>query len=390
MQRMQGAVLPYAWGSTTTIPRLLRREPTGEPQAELWLGAHPAGASALDGVPLDTFVAREPERYVGAASVARFGPRLPYLLKVLAAARPLSLQAHPTRAQAEAGYAREQRERVDQKRRIYSDDWPKPETLCALENFEALCGFRPPPETYELFAQLGAAAALELVGPLREGGATELEAVFARVLRLSEPGLVLADVLDAARRVTESSAGDGLAELARTAIELADGYPDDPGVLAALLLNRVRLARDEALYLPAGNLHSYLRGSGIEIMANSDNVLRGGLTSKHVAVEELLRIIDFTPGPPTRIGCVEEGAGVCRYQAPAPEFALWRLEPTERATVPGEGSGRVLLVVEGHLAATSLAGASLTLQSGDAAFLTADDQVEVEGGGRAFLGASGA
>lgn len=387
MQRMRGVMQPYAWGSTGTIPRLLGQEPTGEPQAELWLGAHPAGASALDGESLDAYVAREPERYVGARSVAEFGPRLPYLMKVLSAARPLSLQAHPTRAQAEAGHAREQREGVDPERRVYSDDWPKPEALCALEDFEALCGFRSPSETYELFVRLGAPGPLQLMEPLRAGGAEELETVFARVLRFPEPGRVVDEVRTAAQRVAGDSAEE-FEQFARTAVELAEWYPDDPGVLAALLLNRVQLQRDEALYLPAGNLHSYLRGSGIEIMANSDNVLRGGLTSKHVAVAELLTIIDFTPGPPIRLDCAEEAAGVWRYHAPAPEFTLWRLDVTGRALLPGNGSGRVLLVIEGDLTGIC-GGEQLDLAKGSAAFLTADDQVVLEGDGRAFLAGSG-
>ena len=157
MERLAGVVQPYAWGSPTVIPELLGVEPSGEPQAELWFGAHPLAPSIAAGEPLDKVVDRDPEAVVGAASVDTFGPRLPYLLKVIAADRPLSLQAHPTRQQAEAGYAREEAAGVprDAPHRTYRDGWPKPEVLCALRDTEALCGFRDPTETYALFDQLG-------------------------------------------------------------------------------------------------------------------------------------------------------------------------------------------------------------------------------------------
>jgi len=388
MQRMQGVVQPYAWGSRTAIPALLGQEPTGEPQAELWLGAHPAGASTLDAEPLDAYVAREPERYVGARAVERFGPRLPYLIKVLAAERPLSLQAHPTREQAEAGFAREAADGVQKGKRVYSDDWPKPEAICALEDFEALCGFRDPATTYDLLRRLGVAAPGDLFAPLRDGSAGGLREVFARLLRLPEPAAVLDPVLAAARRVSDDAhAPADLRDLARTARELAEWYPDDPGVLAALLLNRVTLRRHEALFLPAGNLHSYLRGSGIEIMANSDNVLRGGLTAKPIAIEELLAIINFGAEVPAPVPCLEEASGVWRYVTPAPEFALWRLEVADSVAVPGTGSGRVLLLTEGEVEARSQS--TLSLDQGAAAFLTADEQVELAGTGRAYLAAAG-
>jgi mannose-6-phosphate isomerase len=394
MQRLTGAVQPYAWGSATTIPALLGEEPTDEPQAELWFGTHPAGASTIAGRPLEELVAEEPDRYLGARPLARFGPRLPYLLKVLAAARPLSLQAHPSRAQAEEGYGRETSAGVNPDQRLYSDDWPKPETLCALEDFEALCGFRDPSETYELFGRLGATGALDLMSPLRGGGARELEAVFGRLLRLSDPAAVLAEVLAAAER---KGLDEEVSRFVGTAVELAEWFPGDPGVLATLLLNRVALTRNQALYLPTGNLHSYLHGSGIEIMANSDNVLRGGLTSKTVAVDELLSVVDFSPGVPKPLTCVEESAGVWRYPTPAPEFALWRLEVDGRVEVPDVGSGRVLLVVAGAMtteagvAARTGAGAgdSLPLKQGQAAFLTADESIALAGEGTAFLAAAG-
>ncbi len=166
--RMQGVVQPYAWGSRTFLPALLGTEPTDEPQAELWLGAHPSAPSIVDGQPLPDVIAADPSGVLGSASVEAFGPRLSYLLKVLAADQPLSLQAHPSRAQAEEGYAKEEADGVpaDAKHRLFKDDWPKPELLCALIESEALCGFRAPERTYRLLEQLNAERTLDLLNVL--------------------------------------------------------------------------------------------------------------------------------------------------------------------------------------------------------------------------------
>jgi mannose-6-phosphate isomerase len=180
-----------------------------------------------------------------------------------------------------------------------------------------------------------------------------------------------------------------VASFARTASELNAYYPGDPGVLAALLMNRITLQPGDALFMPSGNLHAYLSGGGVEIMANSDNVMRGGLTPKYVNVHELLAILDFTPGLRGLITPVEESPGVWRYPTPAPEFALWRLEPDAvSASVPAAGSGRVLLVTDGELTAMS-ATARLDLGRGDAALLTAGEEAAVTGHGTAFVGGPG-
>jgi len=334
--------------------------------------------------PLDQVIADDPNATVGARAVAEFGPVLPYLMKVLAAAEPLSLQAHPSRAQAEAGYLAEEAAGValDAPERTYRDDWPKPEMLCALEAADVLCGFREPSQTYALFEQLGVRAALDLVTPLRDRGNDALGEVFERILRLSEAELdVVAEVGRAAATL------DG--EFAGTARELAERYPHDPGVLAALLMNRVTLQPYEAVFLPAGNLHAYLRGSGVEIMANSNNVLRGGLTSKHVNVDELLKVLNFTSRFPSLVSCVEQPPGVWAYDTPAPEFALWRLEMAGAAvTVPAADAGRVLLVTAGSVTARTTEQ-ELALPRGQAAFLGAGEDVRLGGTGVAFLGAPG-
>lgn len=395
MKRMVGKIQPYAWGSKDFIPGLLGTEPSGDPQAELWLGAHPLAPSLVGGVPLDHLVDADPAGVVGTHAVAAFGPRLPYLLKVLAAAQPLSLQAHPSRAQAEAGFAREQAAGVprDAPKRVYRDDWPKPEALCALGEVHLLCGFRDPVQTFALFERLGAPSALALVEPLRMESPGALAEVFGQLLRRSDIGRdAVVQVTDAASRVDHDGA---LGEFARTARELSEFYPGDAGVLAALLMNRVRLSKDEAVFLPAGNLHSYLHGNGVEIMANSDNVLRGGLTSKRVDVDELLSVLDFTPGFAGLVQAVEEAPGVWAYQTSAPEFTLWRLEvrsdtrPGGPLRVPGYETGRVLLVTDGAVTVKVGTG-ELTLGRGQAAFVTAaDENADVTGRGTVFVAGPG-
>jgi mannose-6-phosphate isomerase len=392
MERLTGVIQPYTWGSRTAIPEFLGVEPTGEPQAELWLGAHPLAPSTVEGQTLDKLVAQDPVGVVGRASVDAFGARLPFLLKIIAAAQPLSLQAHPSREQAEAGYTREQATDVprDAPHRTYRDGWPKPELLCALVETEALCGFREPGETYQLFEKLAVDDALELVAPLanaNEPAAERLRVVFSRLLRLTpDERSVISEIAQVAKAVQEP---DDMASFARTARELNADYPGDTGVLAALLMNRITLQPGDALFMPPGNLHAYLYGGGVEIMANSDNVMRGGLTPKYVNIDELLAILDFTPGLRGLITPVAESPGVWRYPTPAPEFALWRIElHGESVPLPAAGSGRVLLVTDGELAATS-ATTRLDLGRGDAALLTAGEEAVMTGRGTAFVGGPG-
>jgi mannose-6-phosphate isomerase len=392
IERLTGVIQPYAWGSLTAIAEFLGKEPTGKPQAELWFGAHPLAPSTVEGEPLDKVVAHDPVSVVGRASVETFGQRLPFLLKVIAAAQPLSLQAHPSREQAEAGFAREQAAGIprDAPNRTYRDGWPKPEVLCAMVQTEALCGFREPHATYELFQKLGVGNALELVKPLADADVpTEerLATVFGRLLRLSpNQRSVITDVVQAAEARNQPN---DLASFAGTARELGQHYPGDPGVLAALLMNRVTLQPGDALYMPAGNLHAYLSGGGVEIMANSDNVMRGGLTPKYVNVDELLAILDFTPGFPGLITPVEESPGIWRYPTPAPEFALWRIEAREEpVTVPAETAGRIVLVTDGELSVKSDMQ-DMHLVRGEAALLTAGEEAVVTGQGTAFVGGPG-
>jgi len=393
VERLTGTRQSYAWGSTTFIPELLGEQPTGEPQAELWLGAHASASSTVGDRPLDEVIAQDPAGVVGLASVRAFGDGLPFLLKVLAAAKPLSLQAHPSRSQAEEGFAREEEGGValDAPERLYKDDWPKPEMLCALMDSEALCGFRDPAGSFAMFERLGVAEAIALLAPLADGAvdpAERLASVFARLLRLSGLELaVVGQVVAAAVAVLDDDGEFGL--FVRTARELGSEYDDDPGLLAALLMNRVALTPHQAVFLPAGNLHAYLHGGGVEIMANSDNVMRGGLTPKHVGVDELLAILDFTPGFPGYVEPVEEAPGCWHYPAPAPEFALWRLEPRQTVVaLPAADLARVLLVTDGSVVVEG-DDADLPLGRGQSAFARAGEELVVSGSGTVFVAGPG-
>ncbi|HEY5788144.1 MAG TPA: mannose-6-phosphate isomerase, class I [Microlunatus sp.] len=395
MDPLTGSVQHYAWGSTTALPEFLGVEPDGRPQAELWLGAHHSAPSRVGDQSLADVIAADSDGVVGEAAVGEFGAQLPYLLKVLAAAQPLSLQAHPSRAGAEAGFAREEESGLDRgaPTRLYRDDWPKPEMFVALGDVEALCGFREPDETYALFARLGVPAATDLVAPLRGGGPDQLAVVFARVLGLTDgERAVVAQVVTASAELVEggdAAADADLARFARTAVELDEHFPGDPGVLAALLMNRMGFGRFQGLFLPAGNLHAYLQGIGVEIMANSDNVMRGGLTPKHVDVSELLAILDFTPGVPPLVDVVAESTGVWRYRTPAPEFALWRVEADPAGVrLPAAESGRVVLVVEG---AVEIGDGTVTrpLARGAAVYGYPGEELTVTGDGIVMMAAPG-
>jgi mannose-6-phosphate isomerase len=265
--------------------------------------------------------------------------------------------------------------------------------LVALGDVEALCGFAEPDQTHALFTRLDVPTTTELVAPLRGGGPTELAEVFGRILRLAESDReVVAQVVTAAAEVLES--GDAAAEpdlerFARTAVELDEFFPGDPGVLAALLMNRLGFGRFDGLFLPAGNLHAYLHGTGVEIMANSDNVLRGGLTPKHVDVTELLAVLDFTPGVPDLVPVVAEAPSVFRYQTPAPEFSLWRVEgsPAE-VLLPAGGSGRIVLAVDGSVELSD-GHRTQPVERGQAVFGYPGEELTLTGEGIVVVAAAG-
>jgi mannose-6-phosphate isomerase len=391
LYEIENVLRDYAWGSTTAIAALLGRAESGRPEAELWIGAHPDSPSVArvpeDGsaAALDALISRDPEHFLGAESVARFGPRLPFLAKILAAAQPLSLQVHPSLEQARAGFARENAEGLaaDAANRNYRDDNHKPEMIFALTPFEALCGFRPAARTREILQHVAAAfeagegEAPALVGALLEdlGAANESAGLRAAFERLITGGSSVAG--DTALVVAALLSGAPLApyetELA-TVISLNEKYPGDPGVLISLLLNRISLQPGEAVYLPAGNVHAYLHGLGVEVMASSDNVLRGGLTPKFIDIPELLNTIAFESVDVPMLQRETSELGQELYFPPFREFQLQRIElqPDGEPVPLAQSGAAVVIVVAGSVILDSPKG-DLQLGHGASAFLPDTD-----------------
>lgn len=388
MHLLRPAVRTYAWGSRTAIAEFTGSpSPTAHPEAELWFGAHPGDPAWLqtdDGEEsLLDIVRDDPEGQLGALNRGRFGDTLPFLVKVLAADEPLSLQAHPSAAQAADGFAREDRRGipVSAPTRNYRDRNHKPELLVALGTFEALAGFRPTGTTVELMQALAATDLAPHIGLLSDqSDADGLRALFTTWITAPQPDLdvLIPAVLDGAISYIRSGQKRFGPE-AKTVLELGERYPGDAGVLAALLLNRITLTPGEAIYLPAGNLHAYLRGIGVEVMANSDNVLRGGLTPKHVDVPELLRILDFAPTAEANLRpkTLLDGNELT-YQTPAPEFAVSvlgldgeQLGHEIDAPAPHDGP-QILLCTQGSVVVHAKSGV-VTLERGAAAWVAADD-----------------
>ncbi|MFG3010586.1 mannose-6-phosphate isomerase, class I [Streptomyces cinerochromogenes] len=377
MDRLDNTIRPYAWGSPTAIPHLLGVEPTGEPQAEMWMGAHPGAPSRTARGTLVEVIEADPERELGSRAVARFGPRLPFLLKILAAGAPLSLQVHPDLEQARKGYADEERRGIplDAPHRNYKDANHKPELICALTEFDGLCGFRAPVQTADLLDGLGVDSLKPYVDLLH---AHPEDAALREVLT----AILSADREETAHTVAEATAactrlGGAYAPYA----DIAHHYPGDPGVIAAMLLNHVRLQPGEALFLGAGIPHAYLSGLGVEIMANSDNVLRCGLTPKHVDVPELLRVVRFEPSDPGVLRPEASPEGEEVYETPIDEFRL------SRYVLPEGGAARdltrdtpqILLCTAGTVRA-----GEHELGPGRSVFVPAGEKAEISGAGTVF------
>ncbi|HEY9439997.1 MAG TPA: mannose-6-phosphate isomerase, class I [Streptomyces sp.] len=392
MDRLSNTVRPYAWGSITAIPELLGIAPTGEPQAEMWMGAHPGAPSRLtrpghtsdtsEGQPLTEVIAADPERELGRAGVRAFGARLPFLLKLLAAGAPLSLQVHPDLAQAAQGYADEESRGIpaDAPHRTYKDASHKPELVCALTPFDGLCGFRRPAESAEVLAALGVDSLKPYVDLLR---ARPEDAALREVLT----AVLTADPAEMARTVTEAAeTAERLGGAHAPYAMIARHFPGDRGVIAAMLLNHVHLQPGEALFLGAGVPHAYLGGLAVEIMANSDNVLRCGLTPKHVDVPELLRIVRFEATDPGVLRPEASATGEEVYETPAEEFRLSRyVLPSGAAPVDlTAGTAQILLCTAGAVRV-----GELRLVAGESVFVPADETVQVSGMGTLFRATAG-
>lgn len=390
MHRLTNSTQSYAWGSPSAIPELLGFPASGEPVAELWLGAHPSSPSRVatpaGEVGLDRLIAQDPEQALGADVVARFGPALPYLLKLIAADRPLSLQVHPHLERARSGYAEEEQSGVPvtARHRNFRDRNHKPELVYALTPFEALCGFRAPRRAAELLVDLGAPLSSELHAILvADPSAQGIRSAFTRLLDpATRPTRTEVDevVAASARRLASGSPSP---RADRNVVLLAEAYPGDPGVVTSLLLNPVLLQPGEAMFVPAGGVHAYLSGLAIEVMANSDNVLRAGLTTKHVDVDELLANVDYIAAPPIRIA-PEIFHGETRvFFAPVDDFelSLTVVDGDAEHPLPGHGP-RLLLCLEGEVVVSTTNDGTEKLCRGESVFVpAAEGSLHVSGKG---------
>lgn len=375
--RLENPIQHYAWGSRTAIAELCgRRVPSPHPEAELWIGAHPKAPSMVpckgQSMGLNVLIDRYPDDILGEGVARRFGPRLPFLFKVLAAAAPLSIQAHPDQDQAREGFERENRAGIplDAPQRNYRDDNHKPEVICALTPFVGLNGFRPMDDLgrqAQRFCPAGLAApldALRSVAP-REG----LQGLLDHLLALEGP--------DRDRLIDEalqSAANEPPRDpIVQWLHRLRAAYPGDIGILTPIILNLVRLEPGQAMYLPAGQLHAYLEGVGIELMANSDNVLRGGLTPKHVDRKELLRVLRFAPCDPGVMQAEPLLPTEARFPTPAPEFSLAviTVSPAAVHVSARQRNVEILLVTSGTATLAAAGADDLRLNRGQSVLVPA-------------------
>src|SRR5579872_1656337 len=393
MELLQPVIRPYAWGSRHGIAELQGRPvPAPGPEAELWMGAHQSAPSGAAGTTLDAVIAADPDRELGPACVAEFGPRLPFLLKVLSADRALSIQVHPTRAQAQAGF---------RARNVnYVDDWPKPELLCALTPFEVLAGLRTPRDAAALLRALSVPQLAPLAAQLEAASTPHaLSQALTTILEWPEASRQELLIAVTAACATLASLASPYAAACAAAVRAAGDHPGDLGVAAMLLMRHEVLAPGQAVFLPAGGLHAYLHGTGIEILANSDNVVRAGLTGKHIDVPELLALLDpavtvpvLTPAP--------LGDGVTWFDTPAPEFRLYvAVLPAPEAALadpaapevllPAAGP-RIVLCTDGLATLRADSGDTLKLARGESCFIpAADGDLHAAGPARIFLAAPG-
>ncbi|GHU31383.1 mannose-6-phosphate isomerase, class I [Spirochaetia bacterium] len=358
--KLKNPVKYYAWGNSEWIPQLLGQEPDGHPWAEMWMGIHLEGESTTEeGIPLSA--AMLPESYVGTPGT------LPFLFKVLAAGKALSIQAHPNRDQARIGYQRENEAGIplDAPNRNYKDQNHKPEILCALGPFEALCGFRPAEEIInrlETFSAGASDSVTSIIRPVHKQAEKGIREFFQALCAIPpESASILSDyTLEHAPVLAQKSPHQ--AEEWQLCARLAGQYPGDSAVLAPLYLNNISLEPGQAIYVPAGVLHAYMHGFGVELMATSDNVLRGGLTKKWIDYPELFTILKFSPFQPE----ILRPKNNC-YLTPTKEFSLFVQENSGQA-FPVVSGPCIVIVTQGE-AVVNVGGRAYTLSQGQSAFI---------------------
>ncbi len=369
---LKNEILEYPWGSKSFIPALLGiKPPYLKPQAELWMGAHKKAPSmvAVDNrwIPLNRLIEEHPDDILGRSVSEYFDGKMPFLFKVLSAAKPLSIQAHPDKGQAEAGFKRENKNHMplDAANRNYRDKNHKPELICALTEMWALKGFREPDEIIRLFEPLEKILGKGFISMLKENpDKSGIRAFFMGLMNMerSKAAVLVNDAIKAIQPLR------GKEKAYEWMYRLNIEYPGDTGVLSPLYLNVLRLAPSEAIFLPARELHAYLSGSGLEIMANSDNVLRGGLTQKHIDVEELSNILSFSPDKPQVITGDKNGEFETIYNSRSEEFILSLITLSGHDPVykkEGDRGIEIMLCTEGKATITdTFDGNSLDIKKG--------------------------
>lgn len=400
MELLDNPIRDYAWGSRTSIAAMQGRTvPAAGPEAELWMGAHPDSPSTVcrhgRQVSFGDVVAADPQGVLGPAAFARFGSRLPFMLKVLAADSPLSLQAHPDAGMAAQRYADEEATGAPPGAagRNYADRYAKPELLVAVDHFDALCGFRDPDDSARVLASLRVPQLARVVEVLGSGPVDQrLRGAVEDLLRWpadQRESLVAAVVaaVGTPERADVAAVSGFVADLGYVA-ELARRFPADPGVVVAMLLNHVRLTPGEAIWMPAGYPHAYLRGTGVEVLAASDNVLRGGLTTKRIDIEELLRILRFEVLAEPVVAPVPVAPGVLTWPVPVAEFALWQVRPTGTGIDLTVAGPRIVFCAAGT-AVVDDGDAQVSLRSGQAALGRAGRQMAITGNATVYVATTG-
>jgi len=379
--KLKKTIQEYAWGSKTFIPELIGfKNNENKPQAELWMGAHPKASSQIliddEIIPLKEMIQKNPAKFIGSEVASNFNNRLPFLFKVLAAGQPLSIQSHPNLEQAKIGFDKENKAGIPLSApfRNYKDDNHKPELICALTSFDAMCGFRDVNEIVDLLHYLDLIKILPEAKELQKNPSEKtLEKLFSALMNSSSKekaefvdSLVQEVSIKKPRTENENLVFDWI-------IKLSQKYPADIGIFSPILLNVIRLQSGEALYLDARILHAYLNGAGIEIMANSDNVLRGGLTHKHVDVPELLKILTFKNGKVNIIRPEQKGMNEFVFKTPVREFELSFLKISEKTDfkIKEIKCPQILLCTKGNSEIFWDSNKNLTVKKGESIFISA-------------------
>ncbi len=375
--RMKNTIQDYDWGTTYFIPELVKYDNrNSKPCAELWMGAHPKAPSQIsvndNELALNSFIDSSPELILGSHAVSVYDKKLPFLFKVLSASKALSIQAHPNKLQAMTGFNRENELGIEltDRNRNYKDNNHKPELMLALTPFTAMCGFRAIAEIEFLFELLEIS---ELFPGIKKG----YREFFSDYLRLDD-SFINEMLLDRIKAKLSSSIQAN--KILTWCLKLHEQFGNHIGILAPLFLNIIKLNPGEAIYLEAGILHAYLEGSGLEIMANSDNVLRAGLTSKHIDKEEIFNVLRFEHTPIALVDpCLSENGEIV-YQTGANEFEISKLEINNKTVTASCSSAEILLCTSGKCSVNGV-----ELIQGQTVFVTAEEsEINITGEGTIF------